>query len=134
MGSGCGTETGNGPQPPSKPDMPEELRTHRVSEKSRAWGQAHGFKEYRGSKGQKRSGESPNLKGKGPACLIWVTVKSFYLPHCLSKLLSISKRVEAVRVASFLNAHLILVPVKDAKVFAITSCGYIPPEFRFVHS
>jgi hypothetical protein len=54
------------------------------------------------------------------------------LPHCLSKLLGFSKRVEAVRVASFLNRVRILVPVKDAKVFAITSCNYIPPELRLV--
>jgi hypothetical protein len=61
-----------------------------------------------------------------------VTIKSLHLPHCLSKLLGFGKRVEAVRGASFLNSVKILVPVKDAKVFAITSCGYIPPELRFV--
>jgi hypothetical protein len=54
------------------------------------------------------------------------------LPHYLSKLLGFSKRVEAARVASFLNPIRIVVPVKDAKVFAITSYGYIPPELRFV--
>jgi hypothetical protein len=63
-----------------------------------------------------------------------IAVKSLYLPHCLSKLLGFGKRVEAVRVASFLNRVWILVPVKDAKVLAITSCGYIPPEPRFVHA
>jgi hypothetical protein len=54
------------------------------------------------------------------------------LPHCLSKLLGFSKRFEAVRVASFPNRVTIVVPVKDAKVFAITSCNYIPPELRLV--
>ena len=61
-----------------------------------------------------------------------VTVKSFYSPHCLSKLFGFSKRVEAVRVASFLNPIGIVVPVKDAKIFAITPCGYIPPVLRLV--
>jgi hypothetical protein len=32
-----------------------------------------------------------------------IAVKSLYLPHCLSKLLGFGKRVEAVRVARFLN-------------------------------
>jgi hypothetical protein len=31
------------------------------------------------------------------------TVKSFYLPHYLSKLFGFGKRVEAVRIASFFN-------------------------------
>jgi hypothetical protein len=65
-------------------------------------------------------------------CLIRVTVKTFYLPHCLSKLLGFSKRVEAVRVASFFNPSGIVVLVKDAKVFAITSYGYAPPELLVV--
>jgi len=63
-----------------------------------------------------------------------VTVKSFYSPHCLSKLFGFSKRVEAVRVASFLNPIGIVVLVKDAKIFAITPCGYIPPVLRLVHA
>jgi hypothetical protein len=50
------------------------------------------------------------------------------LPHCLSKLLGFSKRIEAARVASFLNTVRIVVQVKDAKVFAITPCGYIPKK------
>jgi hypothetical protein len=67
-------------------------------------------------------------------CLTRVPVKSLYLPHCLSKFLGFSKGAEAVRVARFLNPLRIVVPVKDAKVFAITSCGYIPSELRFVHA
>jgi len=51
-------------------------------------------------------------------------VKSFYAPHCLSKLLGFSKRGEAVRIASFLNPVRIAVSVKDAEVFAIPSCDY----------
>jgi hypothetical protein len=74
------------------------------------------------------------LEHSRPACLIRVTVKSLYLTHCLSKLLGFSKRVEATRVASFLNPIRIVVPVEDAKVFAIPSCGYIPSEIRFVPS
>jgi hypothetical protein len=42
-----------------------------------------------------------------------VTIKSLYLPHCLSKPFGFSKRVEAARVASFLNPVRIVVLVKD---------------------
>jgi hypothetical protein len=54
------------------------------------------------------------------------------LPHCLSKLLGFSERVEAARIASFLNATGIGVLIKDTKVFAIASHGYIPLKLRGV--
>jgi hypothetical protein len=55
------------------------------------------------------------------------------LPHYLSKPFGFGKRVEAMRIASFFNRIRILVPLKDAKIIAITPCGYMPPVLRLVH-
>src|SRR5215813_13303210 len=75
-------------------------------------------------------GRATNCATPPEVFLTRVTVKLFCLPHCLSKLLGFSKRVKTVCVASFLNPAGIVVLIKDAKVFAITSCGYNPPELR----